>query len=135
LAWCDPCYKVQSHKGPIREPGVWYFNSATNEEGQVEVPLQPKWPILQGILNSLQDPKSALIVEQTGEIGLDIFVRLDRLLEIEYADRNQNYFARGLVDHEDAGEALNAVIEKRNFEATMVTRGVDLEVFQDEDPV
>jgi hypothetical protein len=134
LAWCDPCYKVQAHKGPIRRLGVWYFNSATGEEAEVELPLQPKWQTLQRILKTLQTPKSALIVEEQGEIGLDLFIRLDGQLEIKYADRRQGYFARGIANHENAWDALTSVIEKRSFEEAMTIVGVELEVFQDEEP-
>ena len=130
-AWCDICYRIQAHKGPIRAVGAWYFDASDGEEQSIEYDGNAA-RTLHSLLYGLRTPKSALIVELPSKTGIDFFVKKNGLIDMEYSDPRRGLWGEGEVDLGIAELALSTLLNQGNFRQVMLAAGIQLEYYEEE---
>ncbi len=115
---------------PFRELGAWYFDAASQMEesipydGNLAQALHAK-------LSALKSFRSALVVELPGKRSLDLFVRKDGRLEMEFGDESRGTFGKGAVTLAIADLTLSVLLISGEVRHAIESAGGKIEYYEE----
>ncbi len=114
-----------------RDLGAWYFDAESIREESIPYDSNLAETLFIK-LGHLRTFRNALIVELPGKLSIDLFVRKDGRLEMEFGDESRGLFGKGIVNLTIAELALSTLLDHGDMRERMTSAGVQLEYYQQE---
>ncbi len=113
-SWCDVCYKVEAHFAPLRDTGIWVYDSEHDRETFNANAEAFEFHMLLELLSSIRKPKSALVINLLSNIWIDFRVKPDGNYQFNFSDHKKGFFAHSDLEFDSAEKVLQIALQNRN---------------------